>query len=84
MEFMDAAFTPTEVAVRLSHTVAHTVNHKFTLDFGPSITDFNWKPVRNLLILALAVKGPFDIVKALIDWRVSLSSANSQHATTRR
>lgn len=53
---MDAAFMPTEIAVK------HFVNHKLTLEFGPSITNLG-KPFRNLVLSVVAIYCLTDIVR---------------------
>jgi hypothetical protein len=45
---MDAAFVPSKIVVH------HLVTHKFTLEFGPTVTNLG-KPIRNLLIGAAAI-----------------------------
>lgn len=62
---MDAAFVPTEIAVR------HFVQHKFIIELGPTVTALG-KPIRNALLAALLIKCSFDLVQAAIGrWRIS-------------
>lgn len=53
---MDSAFVPSELIVK------HYVHHKFTLDFGPSITSFG-KPIRNVILAAILIYSVAEIVR---------------------
>ena len=56
---MDAGFVPTEITVR------HFVNHKFTVEFGPSI--FNLvKGIRTTIIAIVLIKCSFDLMQAVL------------------
>jgi hypothetical protein len=69
---MDPSFFPTELVVK------HTVNHRFVFELGESITGLNWKKVGHWLVLALAVKGAVDIVKAVLSRRGCAEGRNSK------
>ena len=58
IQIMDAAFMPTEIAVK------HFVHHKFTLDLGPSITSLG-KPIRNFVFGALVIYCVSDILRSV-------------------
>lgn len=53
---MDSTFVPAEL------TIKHLVNHRFTLEIGPSITSLG-KGIRNLIIAVLVIKGTFSLVE---------------------
>jgi hypothetical protein len=53
---MDAAFIPSEIVVK------HFVQHKFTLEFGPSITNLG-KGVRNVILAGIVIYAIGDIVR---------------------
>ncbi len=53
---MDAAFVPSEVVIR------HSVSHKFTIEFGPSILGLG-KPIRNFILCALVLYSVGNIVR---------------------
>jgi hypothetical protein len=57
---MDSSFLTTELTVR------HFVNHKFTLELGPSITSLG-KAVRNTLIAIVVIKCSFDLAQAVLN-----------------
>jgi hypothetical protein len=56
---MDAAFLPQEVVVKT------VVNHKFTLELGPSITSLG-RPIRNFFIGVAAVYFVTSAVQAVL------------------
>jgi hypothetical protein len=56
---MDSAFMPTQVAIK------HFVDHRFTFDFGPSITSLG-KPIRNFIFGVVAIYCATDIVKLVV------------------
>jgi hypothetical protein len=56
---MDSSLLPAEITVR------HFVNHKFTLEFGPSIISLG-KAARNTLIAIVVIKCSFDLVQAVL------------------
>jgi hypothetical protein len=53
---MDAAFLPSKLVVD------HIVHHKFTLEFGPSITSLG-KGVRNVILTGIVIYAIADIVR---------------------
>jgi len=53
---MDLAFVPSEIVVKTF------VSHKFTLEFGPSITSLG-KPIRNVILAAIVIYCVGDIVR---------------------
>lgn len=55
---MDAAFMPTEIAVK------HFVSHTFTINIGPSIASLG-KPIRNLIFGVVAIYCVTDIVRTV-------------------
>ncbi len=57
---MDSGLLPAELTVR------HFVNHKFTIEFGPSITSLG-KAVRNTLITIVVIKCSFDLAQAVLN-----------------
>lgn len=57
---MDSSLLPAELTVR------HFVNHKFTLELGPSIISLG-KAVRNTLITIVVIKCSFDLAQAVLN-----------------
>jgi hypothetical protein len=57
---MDSTLLPAELTVR------HFVNHKFTLELGPSIIRLG-KAVRNTLIAIVVIKCSFDLARAVLN-----------------
>lgn len=57
---MDSNFVPAEFTVR------HFVNHKFTLELGPSIISLG-KGVRNTVITLVLIKFSFDLAQAVLN-----------------
>jgi hypothetical protein len=53
---MDAAFVPSEIVVK------HFVSHKFTLEFGPSITALG-RPLAKLILATVVIYCVGDIVR---------------------
>jgi hypothetical protein len=68
---MDSAFMPTEIAVK------HFVYHKFTIDFGPSVTSLG-KPIRSLVIGVVAIYCVTDILKSVIQSVLKKGSTGSK------
>ena len=56
---MDPAFMPSTLVVK--HFVEH--NHKFTIEFGPSITSLG-RGIRNVILISVVVWGLCDIARA--------------------
>lgn len=56
---MDGSFVPAEITVR------HFVNHKFTLEFGPSTVNLG-KGIRNTIITIILIKCSFDLTQAVL------------------
>lgn len=56
---MDGSFVPAEITVR------HFVNHKFTLEFGPSIVSIG-KGIRNTIVTIVLIKCSFDLTQAVL------------------
>lgn len=63
---MDPSFLPAEL------TIKHLVNHRFTLELGPSITTLG-RGVRNLIIAVVVIKCSFSLVE-----RVTTSVLNNR------
>ena len=61
---MDAAFVPSEIAVR------HVVSHKFTVELGPSILNLG-KAIRNTIVAVVLIKCSFDLVQSVLNRRGS-------------
>ena len=64
---MDAAFVPSEIAVR------HVVSHKFTVELGPSILNLG-KAIRNTIVAVVLIKCSFDLVQSVLNRRGSRSN----------
>lgn len=56
---MDPAFIPSEIAIR------HLVNHKFTIEIGPSIQSLG-KPIRNLIITLVGIYCVSNIIQSTL------------------
>jgi hypothetical protein len=63
---MDSAFVPSEIAVR------HFVDHKLTVELGPSITSLG-KGIRNTIITIVVIKCSFELLQAVLNRRGTLS-----------
>lgn len=61
---MDSGLFPTEIAIR--HVVNHSVNHRFTIELGPSITGLG-RGFRNTLVALLVIKCSFELLQAVIN-----------------